>query len=211
MDGRGGERRPVSHVSRVHGASGTTGGVMQPVDVAARRQGIGDGAWEIAFETSYVELCEYVLWFLGSAELAEDLVHDLFLHLWETRGERDAVRLTRPYLFVAARNRALKSLRHRRVVDAWIARVAAEAIPEASSPEEIVLRRELERAAERAIGELPERCREVFLLRRRDHLSYDEIAVRLGVSVCTVKSHMWHAATKLRGQLAPYLVGAQSA
>jgi RNA polymerase sigma-70 factor (ECF subfamily) len=185
--------------------------MMQPMDVEAGRQVADAEAWEIAFESNYVALCEYVLGFIGSAELAEDLVHDLFLHLWETRGERDAIRLARPYLFVAARNRALKSLRHRRVADAWIARVAGEAIPGSSSPEEIVLQRELERAAERAISDLPRRCREIFLLRRRDHLSYDEIAVRLGVSLGTVKSQMWHAATRLREQLAPYLVDAQSA
>jgi RNA polymerase sigma-70 factor (ECF subfamily) len=184
--------------------------MRQPVDVEGERPVAGE-AWEIAFESSYVELCEYVLAFIGSAELAEDLVHDLFLHLWETRGDRDIVRLTRPYLFVAARNRALKLLRHRRVADAWIARVAGEAIPETNSPEDIVLQRELERAAERAISELPGRCREIFLLRRRDQLSYHEIAVRLDVSLGTVKSQMWHAATRLRESLAPYIVGAQSA
>jgi RNA polymerase sigma-70 factor (ECF subfamily) len=185
--------------------------IQPPAEVEAVRQVTGAEAWELAFETSYVELCEYVLGFVGSAELAEDLVHDLFLHLWDTRGERDAIRLTRPYLFVAARNRALKSLRHRRVADAWVARVASERIPDENSPEDLVVQGELERAAERAISELPARCREIFLLRRRDHLSYEEIAHRLDVSLGTVKSQMWHAATRLREKLAPYLAGAQSA
>jgi RNA polymerase sigma-70 factor, ECF subfamily len=186
--------------------------MIQPTaDVEAARQVTGAEAWEAAFESNYLDLCEYVLGFVGSAELAEDLVHDLFLHLWDTRGDRDAIRLTRPYLFVAARNRALKSLRHRRVAEAWIARVASEQIPDSNSPEDFVLHNELEQAAERAIGELPRRCREIFLLRRRDQLSYDEIARRLDVSLGTVKSQMWHAATRLREKLAPYLVGAQPA
>lgn len=185
--------------------------MQPPAEVEAVGGVAGAKAWELAFETSYAELCEYVLGFVGSAELAEDLVHDLFLHLWDTRGERDVIRLTRPYLFVAARNRALKCLRHRRVADGWIARVASEKIPDSNSADDMVLEAELRQAAERAIEELPARCREIFLLRRRDHLSYDEIARRLDISLGTVKSQMWHAATRLRAKLAPYLVGAQSA
>src|SRR5947209_6889420 len=46
----------------------------------------GAAAWEAAFATCYVELCEYVLRLVGSAEAAEDVVHDLFLQLWDTRG-----------------------------------------------------------------------------------------------------------------------------
>src|SRR6266567_2941344 len=61
-------------------------------------------AWESAFATHYCGLCDYVLRFVGSADVAQDLVQDLFLHLWDTRGPRDAVRLTRGYLYVAARS-----------------------------------------------------------------------------------------------------------
>src|SRR6266550_8531696 len=86
-------------------------------------------AWESAFATHYCGLCDYVLRFVGSADAAQDLVQDLFLHLWDTRGPRDAVRLTRGYLYVAARNRALKYLRHRRVADAWADRAAREEPP----------------------------------------------------------------------------------
>jgi RNA polymerase sigma-70 factor (ECF subfamily) len=161
--------------------------------------------WDSALEAYYVELCEYVLRLVGSAEAAQDLVQDLFLHLWNVRGPRDAERLTRPYLYAAARNRALKYLRHRRVVDAWIERVSREEVPAADSPSDLYMRRELEDAVARAIAELPPRCREIFLLRRRDQLSYQEIAARAGVSLGTVKCHMWRAMVLLREKLAPYL------
>jgi RNA polymerase sigma-70 factor (ECF subfamily) len=164
--------------------------------------------WDTALELYYAELCEYTLRLLGSAEAAQDVVHDLFLHLWDTRGPRDTVRLTKPYLFAAARNRALKYLRHRRVSEAWIARAACEEAPTAESPSDLYLRRELEDAVDCAIAELPARCREIFLLRRRDQLSYDEIAAYAGVSIGTVKSQMWRAAMMLREKLTPYLTGA---
>ncbi len=162
-------------------------------------------AWESLFDAYYVELCEYVLRFVGSADAAEDLVQDLFLHLWDGRGPRDADRLTRPYLFVAARNRALKYLRHRRVAAAWVDRVAREETPTADTPEDLYVRGELDDAVQRAIAELPGRCREIFLLRRRDQLGYQEIATRLGVSLGTVKSQMWRATVRLKERLAPHL------
>ncbi len=166
--------------------------------------------WDAALELYYPELCDYALRLLGSAEAAEDVVHDLFLHLWETRGSHDGVRLTRPYLYAAIRNRALKDLRRRRVAEAWIARVMREDPPSVESSADLYLHHELERMVDRAIAELPARCREIFLLRRRDRLSYDEISMRTGVSLGTVKSQMWRAAVHLREKLAPYLVGALS-
>ena len=161
--------------------------------------------WESAFQTHYVGLCEYVLRFVGSVGAAEDLVHDLFLRLWDLRARRGSMELTRSYLYVAARNRALKYLRHRRVAAAWIERAAREEPPTASSPEDLYLRRDLADAVARSIAELPTRCREVFVLRRHQQLSYHEIAARAGVSLGTVKSQMWRATVLLKEKLAPYL------
>lgn len=162
-------------------------------------------AWESAFRTYYVGLCEYVLRFVGSGGVAEDLVDDLFLSLWDLRDRRAGRDLTPSYLFVAARNRALKYLRHRRVASTWVERAAREEVPTASSPEDLYLRRELADAVTRAIAALPTRCREIFVLRRRKHLSYNEIAARAGVSLGTVKSQMWRATVRLKETLAPYL------
>src|SRR5919109_1029867 len=141
--------------------------------------------WDAAFDLYYPELCDYALQLVGSAESAQDVVHDLFLHLWDTRGPRDAVRLTKPYLYAAVHNRALKYLRRRRVAEAWIERAAREEAPTVESPSDVYLRCELEDAVEHAIAELPSRCREIFLLRRHDQLSYDQIAAHTGIPGCT--------------------------
>ncbi len=46
---------------------------------------------------------------------------------------------------------------------------------------------------ERAVAQLPPRCREVFLIHRLDGLSYSQIAVQLGISVSAVEKHMARA------------------
>jgi len=88
-------------------------------------------------------------------------------------------------------------------VAAWIERASQEQAFLADSPEDECLRRELDAAVQRAIADLPRRCREVFVLRRRDTLSYQEIAARLGVSLGTVKSQMWRATVRLKERLRP--------
>lgn len=176
---------------------------------ACTPRGGGGRAWEEAFAKHYTGLCEYALRLVGSADMAQDLIQDLFLHLWDTRGPRDTVRLTPPYLYVAARNRALKHLRRRRVAEAWIERAAREEPPSADTPEDRCLQDEVQRSVQHAIAELPDRCREIFLLRRRDHWSYQQIADSLHLGLGTVKSQMWRANVRLKQTLAPYLADAR--
>src|SRR6059058_445406 len=82
---------------------------------------------------------------------------------------------------------------------------ASEEAAPSDTPEDLCLREELDQAVQRAIAELPARCRAIFVLRRREQLSYREIATRLGISLGTVKSQMWRATLRLRAKLAPYL------
>lgn len=164
-------------------------------------------SFESLFRAHYAPLCEFVNGYVRSREAAHDLVQDLFLTLWERRDRPDAPVITSAYLYMAARNRALKHLRHRRVVARWEERAAQAPASVHAGADHGVRYREAQEAAERAISELPDRCREIFLLSRRQHMSYAEIAEALDLSVKTVEVQMWRALKKLRECLAPYLGG----
>jgi RNA polymerase sigma-70 factor (ECF subfamily) len=60
---------------------------------------------------------------------------------------------------------------------------------------------ELDATIERAIGELPVRRREVFLLRFTEGLSYDAIAKRLGVATKTVETQIARGLKHVRASL----------
>ena len=75
------------------------------------------------------------------------------------------------------------------------------------SPREAFETREAKERLERAIDELPEREREVFVLRHLNGLSLSEVAETLGIAVGTVKAHLAHGNKKLKAIL---LVPAQS-
>lgn len=163
-------------------------------------------SFEALFRDHYPRLCEFVHGYVRSREVAEDIVQDLFLALWSKRRSRGSAELTTAYLFVAARNRALKHLRDRRVAARVHERKAAEqSDADAGGADAEVRYRETAAAVDAAIAALPDRCREIFLLSRRQHMSYAEIAAALGISVKTVEVQMWRALRKLRGALADYL------
>lgn len=163
-------------------------------------------SFEVLFRQHYSRLCELVNGYVRSRDVAEEIVQDLFLTLWAKQRSAGSTELTAAYLFVAARNRALKHLRHGRVVARVHEQEASEQSERAAGGTDHELRyREAAAAVEAAIAELPDRCREIFVLSRRQHMSYAEIATALGISVKTVEVQMWRALRKLRDALAEYL------
>ena len=153
-------------------------------------------------------LIAYVYGLLKSREDAQEIVQDLFLWIWEHRSRWEVPGQLRTYLYRSARNRAISKIRHRRVESFFQLRseTQSKGIPIAStsvSPEgpDRVDAAELSVAVNRALAELPERARQVFLLVRQHHMTYAETAVVMQISPKTVENHMARAFAGLRRSL----------
>lgn len=149
-------------------------------------------------------LVRYVYRYVGSRETAEDLVQEVFARLWE-RGDELQIRDPLPYLYRTAHNLAVSHVRHEQVRERWQARAALAPSPTAEGAHAAVERTDLAQAIDRAIADLPERCRQVFTMSREQGLTHAEIARILGLSVKTVESHVWRAMTMLREKIGAYL------
>lgn len=167
-------------------------------------------AFEQLFTMYYGSLCGFVDSYVHSEAIAEEVVSDLFRRIWERRAEWTPAKSVATYLFGAARNRALDHLKHARVERRAAAiltfgnRVPAMGTPPLGA-DAAVRAAELEAAIERAVEALPERCRAVFTLRRRHHLSYAEIAGTMGTTVKTVEVQIGLALKALRKSLVDWL------
>jgi len=73
-----------------------------------------------------------------------------------------------------------------------------------TDPQETMLRGELSRRLNEALGELPEVHRTILVLRELDGLSYEELAERLSIPRGTVMSRLFHARRKMQALLAGY-------
>jgi RNA polymerase sigma-70 factor (ECF subfamily) len=171
----------------------------------ARALAGNESAFESVVRAHYPGLCDHVLRYVGCPEVAEDLVLELFAHLWDRRHRSIPLTVDRGYLYRSARNRALDYLRRQRVATVWVDRMSREERgPSDDAPDNLLECRELAAAAARAVAELPEQRRRIFVLCREHEMSYAEVGERLGISPRTVNTQMTRALRTLRAKLAPY-------
>ena len=189
------------HAAPTHAADQTTADRL----LIAHALAGDESAFESVVRAHYPGLCDHVLRYVGCPEIAEDLVLELFAHLWDRRHRSIPLTVDRGYLYRSARNRALDHLRRQRVATGWIERMSREAHePPDDAPDGALECRELAAAAARAVAELPEQRRRIFVLCREHEMSYAEVGERLGISPRTVNTQMTRALKTLRSKLAPY-------
>lgn len=170
--------------------------------VAAVRAG-DKAAFEAIFDAYAEPLLAFAYARVRSKDVAEELVQDLFLNLWERRASWVVARSLKTYLFQAIHNRILNYRRDTRAT----ADVPLEAFPSREATDKAVRQADLRRAVDRAVAELPERNRLVFLLVRQHQLTYREVGDIFGITEKTVESHMLRAFNALRAALADWKDG----
>ena len=130
--------------------------------------------------------------------LAEEVVQEVFMQLWEQRVDPSSIRNPHSYLATLVKNRIYDVIRHRSVIRAHEERVRYEM--EAADLEDLTEeeREAMISQAWRLVQSLPEAAREIFLLATMEGLKYSEIAERKGISINTVKTQLRIARKKLR-------------
>ena len=150
--------------------------------------------FEHRFRQLYVPLGMYALRHVGSIDEAEDCVQNAFIKAWEMIEAGTDIPMFKSWMYRCVRNLCIDYLRSKKVS------VDLTAIEEESTDEAIDTS-ERDAAVWRALDRLPEKCREIFLMSKRDGLSNEEIAEELGLSIKTVKNQITKAYSRLRDSL----------
>jgi RNA polymerase sigma-70 factor (ECF subfamily) len=155
-----------------------------------------------AYKELYTSLYSYLFifakTFVKSKESAEEIVSDVFIKVWERRRELEKIENLKVYLYVSTRNMAYNYLesQKRNVVDHY-----DELQTEISSlyfnPEQLLITADMLKLIQRAIDQLPPKCRMIFKLAKEDGLKYREVAEVLGLSVKTVENQLAIALQKI--------------
>jgi RNA polymerase sigma-70 factor (ECF subfamily) len=160
------------------------------------------GGLEAIFRAFAAPLAAFAYRYVRSRDTAAELVQDIFYRIWRSRAAWHIEGSLQAYLYRATRNRVLDYLKHERIERRWAERslgqpadVAGSSVPAADQTIETA---DLVARLEQALDQLPERRRQVFLLRWKEGKSYHEIARLLGVSPKTVENQMTHALRALR-------------
>jgi RNA polymerase sigma-70 factor (ECF subfamily) len=158
-------------------------------------------AFEKLFKAHFTALMAFSRRILGNEDDAREVVHQVFIKLWERREQIDLSTSLKSYLFTAVNNTSLNVIRDRK-------KFSSEEVPEHAGEWDVSAElesMELEEKIREVINNLPEKCRVIFELNRFDGLTYREIAKQLDLSVKTVENQMTKALKILREKLTSYL------
>lgn len=163
-------------------------------------------AFEALFKLFYERLIQFSLHYVYSRELAEEVISDVFVKIWNNRKELAAIANLETYLYVAVKNQSLNYLSK---LSGYVVSPAGDLFKDnrhdSFDPEKELEFRELQLDLDKAVEGLPAQCRVVFKLIKEDGFTYKEVAEILGLSVRTVETQLSRALKKLSVALVSYL------
>ncbi|WP_343744833.1 RNA polymerase sigma-70 factor [Chitinophaga sp.] len=155
-----------------------------------------------AYNELYLALCGQLLRFsaaiVSSFHLAEEVISDVFITVWQKRHQLKHVENPVVYLYVTAKNLSLNYLQQsRRHLHESLELLDTSAFQIAPDAEAGMISAEVSQKIESAIRNLPPRCQLIFRLIKHDRLSYREVADLLDISTKTVDAQLSVAIKKI--------------
>ncbi len=160
-------------------------------------------AFDFIFRKYYKELCARAIIFVKEEEVAQGIVQECFIHIWEKRSTLNQIDKIVPFLIVSVRNKAIDYLRKKvsesKAIDSLSKGNEEETI------DNLAISLEFEEQLIAAIAKLPKRCQEAFEYSRFEGLTYPEIAKRMNISTKAVEALIGRSLKILRHELIDYL------
>jgi RNA polymerase sigma-70 factor (family 1) len=155
-------------------------------------------AYKELFTSLYNYLFHFARTLVKSKESAEEIVSDVFIKVWEKRRELEKIDNLKVYLYVSTRNTAYNYLeKQKRNATAPIVEFSAALTSVYLDPEQLMISADMLALVQRAIDQLPPKCRTIFKLVKQDGLKYREVAEVLDISVKTVENQLAIALHKI--------------
>ncbi|MGN8070358.1 RNA polymerase sigma-70 factor [Mucilaginibacter sp. SG564] len=139
---------------------------------------------------------------LPDSEAVKDVLQEVFVYLWNNRDSINPEDNLAAYLYTSVRNKVLNNFRHLKIKKDYIASfqnyLDSNSQPEA---DEAIRIKQLIAIVEAEITKLPAQMRLIFQMSRNNHLSHQEIADQLNLSVLTVRKQVNNSLKILRLKL----------
>ena len=126
-------------------------------------------------------------------QIAEDIVQEVIVQLWIRRSVAEIGSL-KAYLYTCIKYQTFKALPAARAQT----NVMQDHLAIVDDTDNLLMAKDFQRQLDVAVSKLPTKCRDVFNLSRKDHLSTKEVAIRLGISPKTVENQLTIALRRIR-------------
>lgn len=187
--------------------------MMQDTQMILRKIVKGDiHAFEMFYKKYHSRLFIYARKYLADDEAIRDLLQEFFTDFWENREKLDIHTTPEGYLFRSIHNRCIDYIRKNTIrndfsdlSDLRLNEIKAQYFFSENGPLNTVFSEDIEAIVDKVIADLPEQCRRIFLMSRKEGLSTRDIAEALDISPRTVESHVYRVLKTLKTNLSDYL------
>ena len=155
-------------------------------------------AFRELFSEFYNSLVLFAMGFVEQQDVAEDIVQEVFIAVWERDARYPTYNAFRSFLYNSVKNASLNHLKHKNVEETYLASLNLE--NEGDDIDLKMMEEELYRLLFKTIDELPDKCRNIFLL-HLEGKGNEEIALLLNLSILTVKTQKKRAMSYIRERL----------
>lgn len=160
-----------------------------------------DEAFENLYREHYKKLFLISFSYTKNQETSEEVVHDVFLKIWNQSSTLNITQSLNAYLAKAVINTSLNAIKKNKRLkeqlddyntDDFFSAIAEDVSEHAEETEKALL------VLERAIEMLPPQCKKILQMSKFEKLKQQEIAETLNISIKTVKNHLTYAYKKLK-------------
>jgi RNA polymerase sigma-70 factor (family 1) len=182
---------------------------LQPVETYDIQTGLVNGdqmALKVLYDLFSNKLFQLAFAIVRSKEMAEEVVEDVFIKVWKKRVQLGKIENFTFYLYVMTKNCSRDYLRkygNKKSIN--LDEVALPFYRVDATPEDLMITEEAINQINKAINELPTKCRLIFKLVKEDGLKYREVAELLHLNIKTVENQVGIALKKIHGVVNKFL------
>ncbi len=159
-------------------------------------------AFKEIFHKYYNDLARFCFSMVRDTTIAEELTQEIFIYIWEKKDKIDISTSFKSYLYSAIKNKSINYIKYELPKQRALVDLSDTLLSPNTPLHDKGETKRLKKKINLAIDQLPEKCKQIFLLSRFGGLIYTEIAEELNISAKTVENQMSIALKKLRESLA---------
>ena len=159
-------------------------------------------AYQRLYELLFDGLYRFCNAFVKSGPVAEEIVSDVFIKVWQLRSRLPEINNLKVYCYTITRNFSYNYLlRQNKHVTLDLDALAPETLIATGDPETLCISADLMEKIREAVRQLPPQCQLIFQLIREEGLRYKEVAEILHLSPLTVRNQLAIATRKIAALL----------
>lgn len=155
-------------------------------------------AFEQLFRLQFEKLHCFAKQYVDTAEMAEEVVNDVFVKIWKYRSHLHTISNPESYLFIAVKNGSLNYIKQYSKLRISVnSETSLSSLVSSDSPQQSMEWKEMNFKLNTAVDELPDQCRKIFKLVKEEGLKPRQVAQILNISVRTVETQLYRAMKRL--------------